>query len=383
MSDPAFRESIGYLLGPLLEDGNRVKELVNGDQVFPAMLEAARGAKKTITMEMYIWASGKLSDEFIQVFSERARAGVNVKCLVDGVGSIHLKKEDIVKMKAAGVQFVFYGREKWWKFKPNLNHRTHRKIMVVDGTIGFMGGVCIEDKWLGNAESLDVWRDTHFRIEGPAVKQMQAIFAANWLQTTGEVIQGADYFPESKTFGDSLLQCFKSGPSEGKDNARILHLFSIAAARKTIRLSHAYFVPDDLAITVLLAARKRGVEIEVIVPGKNDSAIGRAASRSRWGKLLEAGVKFYAFQPALYHCKEMIVDDLWVTAGSMNFDSRSFHLNDEANFNVLDKNFAAAQIKVFEEDKSKSKPLTLADFNRRPWYNKWGDYCAGFLRSML
>ncbi|MEO6182581.1 MAG: cardiolipin synthase [Verrucomicrobiota bacterium] len=385
VADPAFRESMGHLLGPSFLQGHRIETLINGKEIFPAMLKAIREATNTITLEMYIWESGEIGGDFAKAFIERAKAGVKIHVIVDGMGTLKLKKEDMVAMKAAGVHLVKYGRDRWYKPKLSINHRTHRKLMVVDGKIGFIGGVCIGDKWLGDGEEKDHWRDTHFRVEGEAVKQMQGIFAENWLQTTSEILQGADYFPvfSLRENSPAVVQCFKSGPKDGEENARLVHLLAIAAARKNIRLSHAYFVPDDLAVEQLLAARKRGVKIEIIVPFKNDSSVGKAASRSRWDKLAEAGVEFFEYKQSLFHCKAMVVDEVFVSTGSINFDNRSFRLNDEANINVLDKTFAAAQIKVFEQDKGKSSPLTAAMLKSRPWYIKFADYSAGFLRSVL
>ncbi len=383
VSDPAFRETMGNLVGPAFTSGNRVQELLNGDQIFPAMLKAIQQATNSITFENYIWESGEVGTKFVEALVERAKAGVKVHAIVDGMGTLKLDDEDIDKMKAAGIHFVKMGRDKWYKLKLSLNHRTHRKLLVVDGRIGFTGGVCIGDKWMGDGDKKDHWRDTHFRLEGPAVKQMQGIFAENWLLTTSEVLQGPKYFPETESSGASLVQCFKSGPKDGEENARLVHLLAIAAARKNIRLSHAYFVPDDLSMDQLIAAKKRGVKIEIIVPFKNDSQIGKAASRSRWDKLAEAGIEFFEYTPSLYHCKVMIVDDVFVSAGSVNFDNRSFRLNDEANFNVLDEKFTEAQIKVFEDDKAKSSPLTAATLKNRPWYSKLADHSAGILRSQL
>ena len=385
VTDPAFRESMGNLLGPGFLPGHRVETLINGKEIFTAMLQAIREATNTITFEMYIWESGEVGGEFQNAFIERAKAGVKIHVIVDGMGTLKLKDEDVNAMKDAGVEFVKMGRDKWYKLKLSINHRTHRKLMVVDGQIGFIGGVCIGDKWLGDGDKKDLWRDTHYRVEGAAAKQMQGIFAENWLQTTSVVLQGADYFPELPSREDSpvAVQCFKSGPKDGEENARLVHLLAIAAARKNIRLSHAYFVPDDLAVKHLLAARKRGVKIEIIVPFKNDSKIGKAASRSRWDKLAEAGIEFFEYTPSLYHCKVMIVDDVFVSAGSVNFDNRSFRLNDEANINVLDKKFAAEQIEIFEDDKQKSSALTVAMLRNRPWYSKASDSIAGLFRSQL
>jgi cardiolipin synthase len=384
VAEPAFRESMANLIGPGFLPGNRVEALVNGNEIFPTMLKAIREATNTITFETYIWESGEIGSEFMNAFIERAKAGVKIHVIVDGLGTLKLKNKDMDAMKDAGVHFVKLGRDTWYKLKLSINHRTHRKLMVVDGRIGFIGGVCIADRWLGDGEK-DHWRDTHFRMEGPAVRQMQGVFAENWLQTTSVVLQGADYFPDNPSLNDAHanVQCFKSGPKDGEENARLVYLLAIAAARKHILLSHAYFVPDDLAVKELIAARKRGVEIEIIVPFKNDSSVGKAASRARWGKLAEAGVKFYEYRKSLYHCKVMVVDDVFVTAGSVNFDNRSFRLNDEANMNVLDEKFAADQIKIFNADKQNCSELTAAMLNARPWYSKTADYVAAFLRSQL
>ncbi|HEX2854836.1 MAG TPA: cardiolipin synthase [Opitutaceae bacterium] len=381
--DPAFAETIGPLLGVELVDGNSVETLVNGDAFFPVMLDAIRAAKKSVTMETYIWTSGKISNQFMEVLSERARHGVKVHVLADGMGTLKLKDSDIDLMKAAGVEFFSYGREHWYDFKANINHRTHRKLLMIDGLVGFTGGMCVDDLWLGNADDPKHWRETVVRVEGPAVRQMQSVFATNWLQTTQRLLVGPDYFPKAVKGGSALVQCFKSGPQEDPENARIAYLLAIASARKSIRIAHAYFVPDDLAVGMLLAARRRGVEIEVIIPAINDSRFGRAASRSRWGKLLEAGVKFHQYLPAMYHCKVMIVDDVFVTVGSTNFDNRSFRINDEVNVNVLDRRVAAQHLKVFADDLAKSKPLTRTEFEGRPTWQKAVDHFCGMFRSQL
>ena len=337
---PAFAESAGPLLSAEFQSGNRISLYSNGDEFFPAMLADIRSAQKTVTMEAYIWSSGVISNQFIAALSERARAGVKVHVLVDGVGMRKLSLADQQRMRDAGIEFVAYGHEHWWRLKTDLNHRTHRKLLIVDGRIGYTGGVCFDDAWMGHADSLDHWRELQLRAEGPVVLQMQSVFVTNWLQTTGRLLVGPTYFRPVSPVGAAAAQCFKSGPLEGAQNARISYLLAIASARKSIRIAHAYFMPDDLAVEMLLAARARGVTIDVIVPELNDSSFGRAASRSRWDKLLAAGVKFYRYQPAMYHAKMMIVDDGYLTLGSVNFDSRSFSINDEANVNVLDKDVA-------------------------------------------
>ncbi|MEO6003810.1 MAG: phospholipase D-like domain-containing protein [Opitutus sp.] len=382
-SDPAFSAAMGPLLGADFAGGNSVQTLVNGDNFFPPMLEAIRGAKKTITLETYIWSSGQISDRFIAALSERAKAGVKIHILLDGMGTLHFKDEDKKRLTDSGAEVYKYGRQHWYEIKPNINHRTHRKILVVDGHIGFTGGMCVDDKWQGNANSREVWRDTQIRVEGPAVRQMQAVFASNWLQTSGHLILGADYFPEIEPEGRISAMCFKSGPGEGAESARISYLLAIASARKSIDIEHAYFVPDDLAIQMLLEAAQRGVKIRVIIPEKNDSRFGRAAARSRWGELLAAGAEFYQYQPAMLHSKTMTVDDYFVTVGSVNFDNRSFSINDEIGFNILDESVALAHRKIYQNDLDHSKPYTRADHEGRPAYVKWTDRFCGLFRSQL
>jgi cardiolipin synthase len=381
-----FRDSMGPLLGSEFTFGNQITTLANGDEFFPPMLAAIKGAKKTITLESYIWNSGAVSDQFIEALVERAHAGVKIHILVDGMGSLKLKDSDQRRMLAAGIEYIVYGREHWYQLKTNINHRTHRKLLIVDGEIGFTGGMCIADAWLGDGKSPEHWRETQLQLRGPVVRQMQAVFATNWIQTTGRILIGPDYFrPINYSAGDtgSVALCYKSGPDEDPENARTSYLLAIASARKSIKIAHAYFVPDDLAIEMLLAARQRGVEIEVIVPAINDSKFGRAASRSRWGKLLAGGVLFHLYEPGMYHCKTMIVDDVFLTIGSTNFDNRSFNINDEVNINVLDRGVVRDHLRLFESDLQHSRPLTVEEFRNRPWWIKLADHFCGIFRSQF
>ena len=383
VEDPQFLRSMGSLLGPAILPGNRITTLLNGDQIFPAMLEAIRGAKETIAFETYIYWSGQIGQEFADALSERARAGVKVHVLLDWVGSGKAKKEYIDKMKAAGVEVEKYHPLHWYNVA-RVNNRTHRKILVVDGKIGFTGGVGIADKWSGNAQDPDHWRDSHFRLEGPAVAQMQSAFMDNWMKTRSKVLHGEEYFPKLAPAGSSLAQVFRSSPREGSDSVRLMYLLSIASARRRVLVANSYFVPDDLAIETFVDARRRGVAIQIIVPGtKIDSEISRKASRSRWGKLLEAGVEIYEYQPTMFHCKVMVVDDLWVSVGSTNFDNRSFRLNDEANLDVFDADFAREQLEIFEQDKERSHRVTLDEWKHRPLLEKAAELAAGLFRSQL
>jgi len=382
-TDVSFGNAMGPLTGADFTAGNSVETLVNGDRFFPPMLQAIREAKKTVSLETYIWESGEISNRFIDALTERARAGVKVHALVDGMGALKFSQSDRDRLLEAGVQFHKYGREHWWHIKPNINHRTHRKLLIVDGTIGFAGGMCIADNWLGDADAPHLWRDTQVRVTGPVVRQMQAIFAHNWLQTTSTLLLGEDYFPKLVPTGSSVAHCYMSGPDEGAETVRLGYLFSIAAARKSIDIANAYFLPDDLAITMLLEAMVRGVKVRVIVPAINDSRFGRAAARSRWGKLLAGGAEFYLYQPAMYHAKTMVVDGVHVTVGSSNFDNRSFTLNDEVNVGVLDRKVADDHLRIFADDIKASKLLTLEEFESRPQYIKLLDHFCGWFRSQL
>ncbi|HEX6644369.1 MAG TPA: cardiolipin synthase [Gemmatimonadales bacterium] len=383
IDDPQFVRTMGVLLGPAIVGGNRVTALQNGDEIFPAMLEAIRSAERTITFETYIYWSGTIGREFAEALSERARAGVKVHVLLDWLGSGRMDDALLEMMEGAGVEVVKYHPIKWHTLD-RVNNRTHRKLLVVDGRIGFTGGVGVADEWLGHAQDSLHWRDSHYRVTGPAVAQMQAAFMDNWIKTRALVLHGTEYFPAIDTSGPHLAQTFKSSSDDGSESVRLMYLLSLSSAQESIRLSASYFVPDSLAIATFVRARERGVTVEIIVPGRHiDAPLVRRASRASWGALLEAGVRIYEFQPTMYHCKVMIVDEQWVSVGSTNFDNRSFQLNDEANLNVLDREFAAAQARVFEEDLKRSREITLEAWRARPWKEKLAERLASLLRKQL
>ncbi|HKQ38500.1 MAG TPA: phospholipase D-like domain-containing protein [Verrucomicrobiae bacterium] len=383
VSTPAFIDSMGHLLGPQLLSGNEITAYQNGDQIFPPMLEAMRAAQKTITFETYIYWEGQIGRAFTDTLCDRARSNVKVHVLMDWVGTDRIDKTYLEEMRRAGVQVERFHPPRWYNLS-KLNNRTHRKLLVVDGKVGFTGGVGIADPWLGNADRTDHWRDSHYRIRGPAVAQMQAVFNDNWIKARAEALYGSDYFPKLEPAGDSLAQVFHSSKGEGSESVRLMYLLSIASARKHIRLAASYFVPDSLAIQTLVAARKRGVKVEIIMAGeKTDAPAVRSASRSRWQDLLNAGVEIYEYGPCRYHCKVMIVDDVWVSVGSTNFDDRSFRQNDEANLNIYDPKFAAEQVVFFEQDRNNSKLVRLQDFKKRPLMTKIKDWTTGAFGSQL
>ena len=383
VKDPQFVRAVGSLLGPPIVEGNRVRALCNGDEIFPSMLEAIRGARRTICFETFIYWSGSIGREFADALSERARAGVSCHVVLDWVGSDRIEESLVETMKEAGVRVVRYHPLRWYNVG-RLNNRTHRELLIVDGRVGFTGGVGIADNWLGHAQDAEHWRDSHFRLEGPAVAHMQAAFMDNWIETCAEVLHGEAYFPALQPAGPHAAQVFRSSADDGSESVRLMYLLSITSATTTVRISNAYFVPDALAVRSLVAAQRRGARVEIIVPGRHiDQKLVRRASRSLWGPLLEAGVAIYEYQPTMYHVKVMVVDEVWTSVGSTNFDNRSFRLNDEANLNILDPDFAAAQARVFEEDKARSRRITLEEWRRRPWRERAMERAAGLLRLQL
>lgn len=382
VADAQFPRAVGTLFGPALVPGNHVQELLNGEQSFPAMLDAIRSARRSITFETYIFWSGTTGREFADALSERSRNGVKVHILLDWIGG-ELDDAALARMRRAGIQIRRYNAPHWHNLH-RLNNRTHRKLLVVDGRVGFTGGVGIADPWRGHAQDPRHWRDTHFRLEGPAVAQMQSAFIDNWMQATGDVLHGEAYLPELPAAGSQRAQVFTSSPGGGAESMQLMYMLSITAAAESIRLSASYFVPDNVAVNALAAALDRGVRVQIILPGPHmDRAIVRRASRAGWGKLLAAGAEIYEYQPTMYHVKVMIVDALWVSVGSTNFDNRSFSINDEANLNVYDAAFARRQIEVFERDLARSRRITFEEWKTRGWLDRSLDFAASLLSSQL
>lgn len=383
VDDPQFFRAMGMLLGPDITEGNRATALMNGREIFPAMLEAIRGARKTVLFETFIYWSGAIGEEFAEALSERARAGVKVYVLLDWVGSIQVDRELLRRMKDAGVEAHMFHPLRWYNLA-RMNNRTHRKLLIVDGRVGFTGGVGIAEPWMGNAEDADHWRDCHFRVEGPVVAQMQSVMLSNWSRTTGVILHGSDYFPELQPAGEQRAQMFHSSPSGGSESMQLMYLIAITAAVKSIDIASAYFVPDEMARLALVAALERGVRVRVITPGKHtDQPTVRHASRALWGELLEAGAEIHVYEPTMYHCKMVLVDGLLSSVGSTNFDPRSFHLNDEANLNVYDTAFTAQLTRVFEADLARCRRVTLEDWQRRPPLEKARERLTALLAPFL
>ncbi len=381
--DVAFLQTMHALTGAAVSDGNRVEVLRNGVQIFPSMLAAIRGAKKTINLEFYIYWDGEVGRQFAEALAERARAGVKVNVVLDAVGSSDMSEDLILFMQRNGISIEWYHPLRWYTIS-RVNHRTHRKLLIVDGEIGFAGGVGIADNWLGDADSPDHWRETVVRVEGPVVTQMQFAFMDNWIKSRGELLTGLDYFPQLEKRGDCLTQVLKSSPSEGSSTAKLMYIVSIVSARKSIYLNSAYFVPDVDTIRAFEGAVRRGVDVRVIVPGENmDVPIVRHASRMQYSYLLRRGVRIFEYLPTMMHAKTMVVDGVWSSIGSSNFDDRSFRLNDEVNVNVYDEGVAGQMERMFFEDLARSEEITRRSWIKRSWVDRAKEKVAGWFKEQL
>jgi cardiolipin synthase A/B len=378
-----MRREMGALLGPAIVPDNEIRPLMNGNEIFPAMLQGIRSAKHTITFETYIYWSGQIGEKFADALIERVRAGVNVHLMLDWVGCSKMAHTLLERMRAAGVDVERYHAVRWFTLG-RLNNRTHRKILIIDGVLGYTGGVGIADQWSGQAEDPQHWRDMHFEVRGPVVAQMQTAFLDNWIKTTGRVLHGDRYFPALSPAGERPAQMFMSSPEGGSDSMRLMYLTAITAAEKSIDIEAAYFIPDRLMSRELISSRKRGVRIRVLVPDKHlDSETVRIASKREWGPLMESGIEIYLYEPTMLHCKMLIFDRHMVSVGSTNFDMRSFELNDEASLNIYDNAFAAQMTETYEQDLKAAKRYSLDSWQHRSWAQKLAELVLLPIRSQL
>lgn len=383
VNDPVFLRTIENLLGPPFSDGNSIQSLRNGDEIFPAMLAAIRGAETTINFQTYVYWQGAIAIEFAEALAERSAAGVEVRLLLDAVGSGRMDDALVDNMTEAGVVVRRFRVIRWFNLD-RLNNRTHRKLLIVDGRTGFTGGVGIGDEWLGDAQDAEHWRDTHFEIQGPLVLQLQAGFADNWLTAQGEILQGEKFFPELQPVGAFRAQAFNSSANKAVNSIRTLFLIAIASAQESIHIGTPYFVPDSFLLETLVDARHRGVRVEVLTQGdKGDSRLAQIVSTSLWGELLKEGVEIYRFDPTLYHTKVLIIDRKFTSIGSTNFDNRSFLFNDENNVNVIDRDFAENMLRQFEQDKTRASSVSYEVWLDRPWYQKLLELFSGLIKSQV
>ena len=384
VEDATFLPSAHALADPVTVPGNRVQLLRNGDEIFPAMLRAIRGARSTINLESYIFWSGAVATQFREALSERARHGVQVRILLDAIGSkSKLQSSDIDAMRRAGVNLELYHPVRAWMLN-RLNNRTHRRILVVDGRIGFTGGAGIADEWLGNADAKEHWRETQVQVEGPVVAQLQAAFLDNWSEVRGEALVGSAFYPPLEPVGLAKCQVIPSTSRAPSSSTKLMYAVAISAARQRIFISNSYFLPDPETSKALTEAAHRGVDVRILVPGKvNDVPATKAGGRSSFGTLLEGGVKIFEYQPTMFHPKTMVADGLFSTVGSTNFDNRSFRLNDEINLTILDPAVGRQMEALFQDDLKHSRAYTRRDYLSRSWKDRAFEWAVLPFRSEL
>jgi cardiolipin synthase len=348
----------------LITDGtrrcSRLKRLKNGEEFYPAELDAIRAARHAINLEYYEFSPGEVSWKILEALAERARAGVEVRMIVDAMGSVHTSDGYFDGLRAAGGQMCWYHPLRWNTW-PQMNQRTHRKLLVVDGHVGFIGGAGIADHWLYATRSGPTWRDTVFRVEGEAVAGLISTFAENWLEASGEILSGNKQFDFHEMPDGAESFVVSSTPRGGGTQARILFQALIQSARKSIRITTPYFLPDRSARRALEeAARRKGVQVQILTAGPYiDHPMVHTVSRHNTRKLIEAGAEVYDYQPSMIHAKLMTIDGLWSVVGSTNFDHRSFALNDEVNLAILDRELAGVIDSDFMNDLKQSQRLTV------------------------
>jgi cardiolipin synthase len=355
MGDPAFGPTIEAYTTTRVAGGNTVDLLLNGDEIFPAILDAIRSARSTITYAQYFYEQGEMPEQIAAALAERCRAGIRAHILLDGFGAFQMPAEYRETMAKAGCEVVTFrplsplvllspfgfGRE---------NNRSHRRILVVDGRVGFTGGVGVSPKWLGNGRKKDYWRQTDVRIEGPAVASLQGAFVENWLEATGNVLGGGAYFSRPASRGSVTAQVVHSSPAEGSFSMYTMFLLAMSSARQSIYITNPYFLPDARMTRALTEAARRGVRVVLLLPGAIDNRIVRHASRAGFGELFGSGIEIYEYQAGLLHAKTMVIDSVWATIGSTNLDTRSFALNEEVNLVVYSHDVAVRLEKVFTDD---------------------------------
>jgi cardiolipin synthase len=378
-SDPAFRRSLDTF-GTAMVAGNQAELLNNGDEIFPAMLGAIREAKRTVDLETYIFKDDHAGRLFADALMDAARRGVEVRLLVDGAGG---RAGSLFNpMKQAGVKAYIYHPIRLLTIY-RLTQRTHRKILVVDGTVCFTGGVGIEDRWLGNARNPKEWRDIQVRATGPVASQMQAVFAEDWTYTSGEILAGDKFFPEIKPAGGLAAQAIKSSHGDSSSLAEMLYFVAIQTAEKSIYIQNAYFVPDRHIRDALVAAKKRGVDVRIMVPGKHiDVPPLRLASRLHYDDLLEAGIKIYEYADTMMHSKTAVFDGIFSVVGSINFDTRSMNINAEESLGFYDREFAARLTATFEQDMKHCQEVTYESWKRRGFVQRSFEYLSWFFEPL-
>jgi cardiolipin synthase len=382
--DSVFFRTLELFAGVHIEPGNRVEVVVNGD-TYTRLWQDIRSARQTLTVQMYFSKPGAVADTMALHLAERARAKVRVLLLLDAFGSQGLAGEWVEKLEAAGVEVAWLRPLHWYSLH-KATQRSHVRVVVADGRVGYTGGFGLADYWLGDGRSENEWRESNVRVEGPSVAQLQATFAAGWAEATGELITGALFFPPAAfaEVGSVQAGVLHSIPTIGSTPAERFLALSISGARRTLYVSNSYFVPDDDFRDLLVRAAKRGVDVRILTAGdKTDIKTTLYAGRARYPELLKGGVRIYEYQPTMMHAKAFVVDGVWSTVGSLNFDNRSLVFNNESNLVALDEGVGAHLDSLFLEDLRYSKEITLEDIARRSWYERLLQWGANSLQRVL
>jgi cardiolipin synthase len=383
--DPLFARSMELFTGTHIDSANKVQILLNGDGTYPQLWKDLASAERTITVQMYYSQPGKMADSLAKHLIERAQHKVRVLFLLDAFGSQPLKPEWIQNLKNAGVEVVWLRPLRWYTLQ-KAARRSHVRVVVVDGKVGYTGGFGLADYWLGDGHHEDQWRETNARFEGPTVAALQATFAAGWAEATGELLTGDMFFPKSSfaDLGDVQAGLMHTIPSTGSTPATRFLALSIAGARKTLYISNSYFVPGENFMQLLLAAARRGVDVRILTTSDNtDIKTTWYAGRAYYEKLLQGGVRIYEYLPTMMHSKSMVVDGMWSSIGSMNFDNRSVSFNEESNLVALDRRVGAEMDSIFMDDIKWSKEIKLDEFRKRPLSGKILEWGAQKLRRVL
>lgn len=371
---PEFMAVLESVTAGKMRTATSTEVLTNGENFYPAELEAIREAKQSVHLEAYIFQKGKVTQEFLDALTERARAGVEVRLVIDGIGSLTTRDRYFTQLREAGGVVAWYHPVRWHTLM-RLNNRTHRELLIVDGKTGFIGGAGFADHWLYNKRKHKRWRDTMVRVEGEVVAGLQSTFIENWVEASGELLAAKKYYhSDEETKSQTLV--ISSTPSAGASTrARMLFQVLLATAEESIFINSPYFLPDSSGRKMLANAAQRGVKVRIVVPGmKSDHTLTRTSSRRLYGDLLEAGVEIYEYHPAMIHVKCLIVDGRWSVVGSTNFDYRSFSINDEVNLAVCDKSLAARLTQDFEADVAESKQITFQEWKRRSILERTQEY---------
>jgi len=378
-----FRNTMAGMTGMPLVDGNSVALYNNGDEFYPAMLEAIESAQASVTLEQFIFWDGLVGRRFAEALAERAREGVTVKLLVDAIGSSTLGEEVLRILEAGGCQLAWFRPIHWYTLN-RANLRTHRKSLIVDGRMAFTGGAGLADHWLGTGADPNEWRDMEICVTGPAVAVQQSGFAQNWLLSTGEILSGPEFFPEPERAGNVEVQTILSSPTSGAAAAATMHLIAVQSARRYVHIANPYFIPGSRLIDMLARACQRGVAVKLMIAGKhNDTWWARQNSLRLYGSLLEAGVEIYEFQPTMLHQKTMIVDGAWATVGTANFDNRSFALSEETNVCFHDPALLGALESTFQADLKSCERIELSDWRKRGLFQRVKEVAASLIEDQV